>query len=42
MIVHLQQPTSLIRRGEILMIGFDVIDDWWDVKLKAMNKDKVG
>ena len=24
------------------MIGFDVIDNWWDVKLKAMNKDKVG
>jgi len=23
------------------MIGFDVIDNWWDVKLKAMNKDKV-
>jgi hypothetical protein len=42
MIVCLQQPPSLIRRGEILMIGFDVIDNWWDVKLKAMNKDKVG
>ena len=41
-IVRLQQPPSLIRRGEILMIGFDVIDNWWDVKLKAMNKDKVG
>jgi len=24
------------------MIGYDVIDNWWDVKLKAMNKDKVG
>jgi len=24
------------------MIGFDVIDNWWDMKLKAMNKDKVG
>jgi len=24
------------------MIGFDVIDNWWDVKLKDMNKDKVG
>jgi len=24
------------------MIGFDVIDNWWDVKLKEMNKDKVG
>ena len=32
---------SLVRRGEILL-GFDVIDNWWDVKLKAMNKDKVG
>jgi hypothetical protein len=41
MIVRLQQPPSLIRRGEILTIGFDVIDNW-DVKLKAMNKDKVG
>ena len=28
---------SLVRRGEIL-IGFDVIDNWWDVKLKAMSK----
>jgi len=24
------------------MIGFDVIDNWWDVKLKETNKDKVG
>ena len=24
------------------MIGFDVFDNWWDVKLKDMNKDKVG
>jgi hypothetical protein len=40
--VHLQPPPSLIRRGEIQMIGFGVIDNWWNVKLKAMNKDKVG
>jgi hypothetical protein len=32
---------SLVRRGEIL-IGFDVIDNWWNVELKQMNKDKVG
>ena len=24
------------------MIGFDVIDNWGDTKLKEMNKDKVG
>jgi len=27
--------------GEILMIGFDVIDNW-DRELKQMNKNKVG
>ena len=32
---------SLVRRGEILL-GFDVIDNWWDTELKGMNKDKVG
>ena len=32
---------SLVRRGEILL-GFDVIDNWWDTELKDMNKDKVG
>jgi hypothetical protein len=32
---------SLIRRGEIILIGFDIINDW-DTELKAMNKDKVG
>ena len=24
------------------MLGFDVIDNWWDTELKGMNKDKVG
>ena len=24
------------------MLGFDVIDNWWDTELKDMNKDKVG
>jgi len=24
------------------MIGFDVIDNWWDTEPKGMNKDKVG
>ena len=32
---------SLVRGGEILMIEFDVIDNW-DTELKEMNKDKVG
>jgi hypothetical protein len=32
---------SLVRRGEIL-IGFDVINNWWDTELNEMNKDKVG
>lgn len=32
---------SLVRRGEILMIGFDVINNW-DTELKEMDKDKVG
>jgi hypothetical protein len=32
---------SLVRRGEILL-GIDVIDNWWDTELKDMNKDKVG
>jgi hypothetical protein len=32
---------SLIRRSEIILIGFDIINDW-DTELKAMNKDKVG
>ncbi len=32
---------SLVRRCEIL-IGFDVINNWWDTELKEMNKDKVG
>ncbi len=31
---------SLVKRGEIL-IGFDDIDNW-EIKLKEMNKDKVG
>jgi len=31
---------SLVRRGEILL-GFDVINNW-DIKLKEMNKDKIG
>jgi hypothetical protein len=32
---------SLVRRGEILL-GFDVIGNWWDMELKEMDKDKVG
>jgi hypothetical protein len=32
---------SLVRRGEIILIGFDIINDW-DTELKVMNKDKVG
>ena len=32
---------SLVRHGGILMIGFDIIDNW-DIELKQMNKYKVG
>jgi hypothetical protein len=32
---------SLVRRGEIILIGFDIINNC-DTELKAMNKDKVG
>ena len=32
---------SLVRRGEIL-IGFDVINNWWGTELNEMNKDKFG
>jgi hypothetical protein len=31
---------SLVRRGKIIL-GFDVINNW-DIKLKEMNKDKIG
>ena len=32
---------SLVRRGDEILLGFDVIDNW-DTELKEMNKDKVG
>ena len=32
---------SLVRRGEILL-AFDIIDNWWDVEIKEMDKDKIG
>ncbi len=32
---------SLVRRGEILLKVFDIINNW-DTELKQMNKDKVG
>jgi len=32
---------SLVRRGDEILLGFDVINNW-DIELKEMNKDKVG
>jgi hypothetical protein len=32
---------SLVRRGDGILLGFDVINNW-DTELKEMNKDKVG
>jgi hypothetical protein len=32
---------SLVRRGDEILLGFDVINNW-DTDLKEMNKDKVG
>ncbi len=32
---------SLVKRGEILLLDFDVIDNW-DNELEEMNKDKEG
>ena len=32
---------SLVRRGNKILIGFDVIDNW-NTELKKMNKDKFG
>ncbi len=32
---------SLVRRGDEIFIGFDVINNW-NTELKEMNKDKVG
>jgi len=32
---------SLVRRGNEILLGFDVINNW-HTELKEMNKDKVG
>ncbi|HXS59838.1 MAG TPA: hypothetical protein VN703_03390 [Candidatus Sulfopaludibacter sp.] len=32
---------SLVRRGNKILIGFDVIDNW-NTELKKMNQDKFG
>jgi hypothetical protein len=32
---------SLVRRGDEILLGFDVINNW-DAERKKMNKDKVG
>lgn len=32
---------SLVRRGEILILGFDIIDNW-DKELEEMNRNKMG
>lgn len=33
---------SLVRRRGEILIGFDIINNWWDTELKEMDKDKVG